>query len=343
MASMDVFAGEAFQMMSLTEAMNLMPFKPRLLGSLGIFESKPVTTTKVWVESKEGKLHILPTANRGTVAPAGVDSQPDRKGRDFTVPHVPKYMNVIADDIQNIRAFGSESELETIAGVINDRLQQMQDDHDATMEFHRVGALKGIVLDADNSTVIYNYYTEFGTSQQTSDWTTGTGDPNLVCMDVTRKIATALGNSTFGQIFALCGNTYFDNVVVHTKTKTSWERWRDGEFLRMSHLGPDWYTLATNGFMLQNIMFVNYRGLIGDVTFIPATEAYFFPTQVQGMYKEVIAPADFNETVNTKGKRFYAKMEPMPFDKGMNLHTQHNILYANTRPRAVIKSTVTVS
>lgn len=339
MANLDVFSADAFTMSSMTDAINLLPYKPKMLGSMGIFTEKRIRTTVCWVESKEGKLALVSTGVRGTIPPANVNSPPDRKARPFKVPHIPKFMTFIADDIQNIRAFGSETELEIVSEAVNDRIAQMRDELETTQEFHRVNALKGILVDADNSTVLFNFYTEFDTTQQTSNFVASTGDPNLVVTDVIRKIATALGNDTFSLVIALCGNTYFDQVVQHAKTKTAYERWQDGGFLRMSHLGPQWYSIAPQGFMLQNVLFVNYRGTIGDVVFVPDTEAYFFPADVPGMFQEIIAPADTMSTVNTLGRRFYAFKNMIAYEKGVELHTQTNFLGMNTRPRAVIKST----
>jgi hypothetical protein len=37
--------------------------------------------------------------------------------------------------------------------VINDKLQGLKNDIEATKEFHRVGAISGVILDADGTTV----------------------------------------------------------------------------------------------------------------------------------------------------------------------------------------------
>ena len=337
MPALDVFTQDAFSLIGLTASIDKAPFKPRLVGSMKIFSDSPQYTKRIFVEEREGKLSILPTAPRGTVN--AVRSQPNRRGRDFTIPHVPYFREILADDVLGVRAFGSESELEAVGKYVNDELMAMKDDHEVTHEFHRVNAIKGILLDADNSTVIYNYFTQFNVVQQTVDWFSSDADFAPTVSAVIRAIANALGNEVYGQIVALCGNDYFDAVIRHSSVKTDYERWMNGEMLRTSHLGPEWYTLATNGLMYHNVLFINYRGTIGDVTFIPDDEAYYLPTGVSGMFIDALAPADFVETVNTKGKRYYAKQELLDFGKGVMLHTQSNVLSLCTRPRAVIKST----
>lgn len=337
MATIDVFSNNAFDMASLTEAAIIAPYKPRLLGSLGIFKEKPIRTTTAYIERKNGRLAILNTAARGTIK--DVRATVPRSVYPVKVPHVPYFQPILADDIQNIRAFGSETELEAVSAHVNEQLIGMRDDHEVTHEFHRVGALKGVVLDGDNTTEIVDFYDLFDIVQTEVDWFSSDDSFQPTATAVIRAISGALGQTPFGQIFSLCGDEYFDAVVTHTSVRDAYKRWLDGEFLRVSHLGPEWYSMAVNGFMYQGIMFINYRGEIGDVNFIAEDEAYYFPSGVPGMFQEAMAPADFMETVNTLGKKLYAKQERMDFDKGVTLHTQSNVLTINTRPEAVVKST----
>ena len=50
--------------------------------------------------------------------------------------------------------------------VVNDRLAMMAMKHDATLEHLRIGAIKGQILDADGTTILYDLFDEFGVSQQ---------------------------------------------------------------------------------------------------------------------------------------------------------------------------------
>lgn len=336
MASLDIFSSNAFSLTSLTNAIETAPYKPRMLGALGLFKQMPIRTLVAWVEKKNNKLSVLNTANRGTVV--DVRSATPRTAVPIAVPHVPYFQTVIADDIQGIRQFGSETELESVASYVNDQLEAMKQDHEVTHEYHRIGALKGIVLDGDGTTEIVNLFTKFGLSQTVLNWYTNDVSFAPHVTAVIRTIANKLGGETFGTILAICGNTYFDKVVGHASMTAAYERWRDGEFLRMSHLGPAWYSAATAGFGYQNVLFVNYRGQIGDLSFIEDNAAYFVPSDVEDFFEEVISPADFMETVNTRGKKFYARQEPLAFNKGVRLHTQSNVLALNKRPDLVVKS-----
>jgi hypothetical protein len=62
---------------------------------------------------------------------------------------------------RDVRAFGSESMLEGVQAVVNQRMSEMATKMDATLEHLRIGAIKGQILDADGSAVIYDLFTAF--------------------------------------------------------------------------------------------------------------------------------------------------------------------------------------
>jgi hypothetical protein len=69
--------------------------------------------------------------------------------------------------VQNIRAFGSETELQQVQQEIADIMggpTGLRNSIELTHENMRLGAIQGILLDADG-TVIRNWFTEFGISQ----------------------------------------------------------------------------------------------------------------------------------------------------------------------------------
>lgn len=325
-------------MVSLTEAINKAPYAPSFLGRLGLFQPRPVRTTKISIEDRQGKLALISTAARDTVG--DVRSRPRRTIRDFTVPHVPYYQTIMADDVQNIRTFGSETEMESVGQVVNEALSEMRADHEVTHEWHRIGAIKGEVLDADGSTVLYDYFTEFGTSEINIDFdfASGVADLKLLSNNVIKQMGIALGATPFTGVLAICGGRFFDAVTTHASVKDGYERWQSSKFFRESQIGPE-YNADVNGFDFAGITWVTYRGQVGNVQFMHADQCRFVPLGVRGMFLEVMAPANFIETVNTSGRLLYAKQRRLDYDTGIELHTQSNVLYVPTRPRALIKGT----
>jgi hypothetical protein len=149
------FLNPGFSMASLTAAINLIPNRYGRLEALNLFPAKPVRTRQIIVEEYAGRLNLLPTKPPGS--PGTVGERGKRKLRSFVIPHIPHDDVVLPEEVQGIRAFGSETEMEAISGVLARHLETMRNKHAITLEHLRMGALKGEILDADGS-VIYNLF-----------------------------------------------------------------------------------------------------------------------------------------------------------------------------------------
>lgn len=330
---LDIFrTNSAFNCASLTDALNRVPFKPSRLGEMGLFTGKGINTTTAIFEEKDGVLALIPTKMRGEQPSAA--RRGGRRARSFLVPHIPLADTILADDVQNVREFGSESQLESVAAYVTERLEEIRQSHEVTLEWHRIGAIQGLIKDADGSSTIYNLFTEFGVSRDTVNFQLGvaTTDVRDKCLQVLRLVEAALGAAAYDHVHALCGATWFTAFIGHEYVRDAYHRWRDSENLRND---------PRRGFEFGGIIFEEYRGKIGNIDMVPLTEAQFFPVGVPRLFQTVHAPANYVETVNTIGKPFYAKQERMKFDKGIELDTQQNPLCICTRPKTLVQGTNT--
>lgn len=326
---LDVFNQDMFSTVSLTESINKLPYVPSRLGQLGLFRPKPIKDLSVVIEEQHGLLRLLPVRRRGEAGTTGKAKA--RKARSFQIQHIPHDDVILADDIQGVTEFGSSDRNKTIIATVNDRLADMRQNHEVTHEFHRAAAIQGKLLDADGSTEIYDFFTEFGITETSVNFALGTDttDVKSKCTEVIRAIQDALGATPMSGVHAMCGDSFFDAFVSHPKVAASYERWREGEFLRSQQLNAP--------FVWGGIMWENYRGSVDGVNFIPDGRARFFPTGVPGLFLEHYGPADIVEAVNTMGKPVYAKQERMKWDKGVELHTQSNPLIMCSRPAALVE------
>lgn len=346
MALLDIFDDDAFSVHNLTISIDKLPYAPGRLGQLGIFRKVPITTDMAVIEERQGTLSLLMTKVRGTTE-ANSQRDPARKVRAFQVPHVPHFDALLAADLSGKRSFGSEDQTEVFSQILNDKLESMKQDHEITAEWHRMGALKGVVLDGDASTTLYNWFTEFGISEEivyfnkfdagSYDQADPVADFKTVSTQVIRHIRDALGMTAFSGVHALCGDDFFDALISHATVRRAYEQFNAGEVLRQSQLGDG------RVFSFAGIDWENYRGSIGSAEFCATDEARFFPKGTKDVFVEVIAPADFVETINTRGTEIYAKQERMKYDKGVELHTQSNRLFMCTRPAALVRGILTNS
>ncbi|WP_324699794.1 major capsid protein [Novosphingobium sp. RL4] len=136
-----------------------MDFNPQLLGQLGLFDAMPVNTRDIWVDRRGATLALIPSSPVG--APPAELVRDNRDAVPLKTTRLAKGFTIYAEEAQGIRAFGSQTELQSVQGEYLRRMSDME----LTHEFHRFGALQGLLLDADGTTGIYNYYTAFGVAQ----------------------------------------------------------------------------------------------------------------------------------------------------------------------------------
>ena len=311
-------------------AINRLPYKPTRIGSMGWFAETGITTLTVDVELRDGKLSLVPTRPRG--APGVPKTVERRKIENFRPVHLPQEVAVYADEVLGMRAFGSSTEEETLASWLNQKMAVATGDLDVTHEFHRIGAVKGQVLDADGTTVLYDLFTKFGLTQQTHAMALGTGTTKVrqKVTEVKRKMEDKLGGVMMSHVHMLCGSAFHDALVNNDnvlemlkqdKSETNRSDVRD----RFDYGGAVWE---------------EYRGSVGGTQFIAANEAYAIPVGVPNLFRTYYAPANYEETVGTMGRPRYIKGEAMPFGKGTMYEVQSNPLHMCERPDAIIKLTL---
>ena len=325
---MDIFNDDAFSVVSLTKAIEDTPFVPGRVGQLGIFSEEGVSTTSISIEKIGSTVSLVPAASRGSSGrPMGNDK---RQMIPFTATHLPQRASILADEVQNLRAFGSETEVETAQRLMNRKLAKMRRDLDTTIEYQRIGAIKGSILDSDGTTELLNLHTAFGTSVTSHNLVLGTaGTPvrNKV-IEARRKMEAALGGLTYSGARVLCSASFFDALVGHAKVEAAFDRYMNGEFLREDQRG---------GFYFAGVFWEEYRGQVGATKFIADGEAWMVPEGVPDLFVTNYAPADYMETVNTLGQAYYAKQEPKDFNKGIDVETQSNPIHICTRPAVPVK------
>jgi hypothetical protein len=259
--------------------------------------------------------------------------------RSFVVPHIPHDDVVLPNEVQGLRAFGSETELESIASVVAEKLETMRNKHAITLEHLRMGALKGLILDSDGS-VLYDLFEEFRIAQQSVAFqidnpNNGT-DVKQKCIETLALIEEGLLGEFMTGARVLCSQEFFAALTSHKDVKTAYAQWQQGAVLIND---------VRKGFSFGGLVFEEYRGKASDLDgnvrrFIAPGEAHAFPIGTINSFATYNAPADFNETVNTLGQPVYAKQEPRKFERGTDMHTQSNPLPLCLRPSVLVKLSI---
>ncbi len=305
MASMDIFKGSAFSMVSLTGAINKVDYKPQLLGSLGIFDPMPVRTRSLFVDRREGKLTLIPTSPLGS-PPEELKVDP-RNAVPLQTTRLTKGATLYAHEVEGIRAFGSETEFAQVQSEYLRRTAAVRDDMELTHEYHRLGALQGLLLDADGSSVIYNYFTEFGVAEPAAinfdlaNASPAQGALRKKCADLIRTMARASKGAftPATRVHALAGDAFYDDLITHPDVEKTYLNWAAAADLREDR--------TFESFPFGGITWHNYRGTDDNSTVaIDPDEAKFFPVGARDVFKKAMAPAEFGPFINTLGQDTYA-------------------------------------
>jgi hypothetical protein len=213
---------------------------------------------------------------------------------------------------------------------------------DPTLEYQRLGAIKGLILNADGTT-LYDLFAEFGVSQEAevafdlSAASPGNGVLRAACAAVVRTIADNLGGVSYTGVSALCGNQFFDDLLKHKEVTDSYKGTSMANVLRQGYLDPATGKSVYGAFEFGGIVWENYRGKNGANAMVDTDKCHIFPTGTPGLFRTVYAPADYIETVNTRGLPRYAKQWMSPNGKRVEMESQSNPLSYCTRPKVLIK------
>lgn len=333
MLGFDVFDGDAFSMQTLTDMVNHQNYVPGFLGEQNLFDEKGITTTKASIRERKGVLSYISTESR-SANPTPHDHKKDVM-RDFRIPHIPYQDVITADEFQDvINSANTESaQLQNLEQEVADRTQEMNDNMEVTAEHLRMGAIKGTILDADDSTVIYNLFTEFEITPYVEidfdldNPTPVSGALMTKCTEVHRKMSDALGGAPYERVVALVGDTFFDQFAAHPEYRAAYDRPEQGKFLRTS--------FAYRQIEYGGIVFINYRGAVGGTSMVEATKAHFYPSGARDVFKTWYAPANVLTEVNRVGRPRFASTFRDPRDKFVEINMQANPLPICVKPKCL--------
>src|SRR5262245_55755451 len=108
MPNLDAFSTHpAFNLRTLTDSINRMPYVPGRVGSMGLFDERGLTTSGIFVEERDGILALVQSSPRGGVSvQQGVAK---RTARNFETRRLSLERTINADEVLNIRQWGSET------------------------------------------------------------------------------------------------------------------------------------------------------------------------------------------------------------------------------------------
>lgn len=299
----DVFEQNAWGTVEFQEdVVERVDHKPQLLGDLKIFEPVYSRSSAIAIADKDRELTLIPTSELG--APPQELVPKGSKVRMFNAARLAKGSTIYAIEMAGVTNLPFEQQTKEVAEEASDRTGAILDDMELTWEHMRLGAIQGKVMDADGTTVLMDWYSEWGITESAEiNFALGTAstDVRKKCRDVKRAMQRkAKGVWTPStRVGSLCGDDFFDKLVNHANIKET-------------KLGTEKAPLLENieGFSsieIEGITFINYQGTDdGSTLAIGTNSAKFFPIGARGAFKAGYAPAnEFKPFLNQKAREYY--------------------------------------
>ena len=333
---LDIFKSRLFETTTLTASINDQQYVPSYINDLGLFEEQGVSTTSVVIERQGSTIAVLPTSARG--APGTPIQGDKRKGIPLLIPHVKATAQLQADEVQNVRAFGSPDQLAGVTQKRDEKTRKISSSLDLTLEYHRLGCIQGLVLDEDGS-VILDIFDAMGIEEldEITIAPDATYDPNNPAKagairqklrGLKRETSKALGFKPKGWL-CFAGDDLYDQVADAPEVRATYLAQQQASDLRSDG--------DAESFTYGGITFVNYVGA-GDVA-IDDDVGRIVPLGVPGLFRTDFGPADYLEAVNTNGLPKYMKavMDPSGYNRFIEMEGQMNDLNYCTKPQALRK------
>ena len=342
MADFDLFTGDGFTEVQLSEALENVPTVPSWLTDLELFEEMPISTKAVAIEERNDVLTLVQTSPRG--APLNQRVNEKRDVRYFPTVRIAQGDRLEASEIQDIRAFGTTSELENMQTEVLRRLTSVRTNVQLTHEYHMLGAVQGIVLDADGTTTIRNWFTEWAITQATEITFAMTavnadsdGSTRTACSQVIRATARAAKGSWIAgrsYVCGLCSDTFFDKLIASSEVRQTYLNQQEAQQLR----GPAAFQSVNYG----GILFINYQGTDDNSTIaVPAGKVKFFPVNAPKVFKVARSPGESFDMANRPGQPYYAMQIPdLQRNAYVDLEVYSYPLYICTKPAMLQRGTI---
>ncbi|MEM1149241.1 MAG: major capsid protein [Pseudomonadota bacterium] len=336
MPTLDIFNEDAFSLQSLTGTVNERPYTPGQVSALGVFEEDSVTTLTVSIEHMDGQLALVEPTERG--GPGETIGDEDRKLIPFRVPHYQRDDTVMADEVQGIRAFGTESETDQVMSRVTAKTDKHTRHLDMTLEHQRVGALKGVVT-SKSGKVLHDLYSTFEIAAPNAvslELDVDATDVGEVFGGVVHSMEDDL-DEVYSGIHVMAGRDLHNKLWRHKSVKETLMYHSGAVAMRndvpdvFELFGATWERYRT-GKKASNDLGAPY---------IAHDEGRVFFKGVPDLFITRFAPADYMETVNTPGLPRYAKQVPMLNGKGVDVEVQMNAISLCTRPKTLRRVTVT--
>ena len=316
--TLDIFKNDAFSVTSLQRVVDKAPYVPMALGAARIFEPKPITTEQVLLYEKDGGYGLIPATERGSPW----IQQIRRSGRLRALETIAlrKQDTLRAGELMGVAnvALPENIRLRTAQEITVERTTQLKTDLEATKELHRLSALQGKLLDADGTTVLVDFFAEYGiAAPATVNFNFSTIAEGTLAYFIQSNITdpmidTLKANGRWRpgvRIEALVGDNFWYGLIQHVDVRKRWEALEQVRATALA-MNPLLNLPTYDEITVGNVTFKHYQGSSNGDIDIAVTAAHFYPVGAPDVFNVYWSPGETLNDIQQPGRPEYLYIQP---------------------------------
>lgn len=336
--------------LDLTQEVNRIPNEYGYLNALGIAPIETRGSRFVRIDYKNGQIFVLSAAEPG--APGQVGGKTTEGGTIIQIPHFPHIEAIRVGDIDGVlQVFNGQVEPRSLDRETLRKLNAIRKNHGITLEFIRLGMLRGLIKDGSGAT-LYDLYSMFGITKKTVALALGTPATNVrdKCEEIRDHIITNLQGETYQDIEVVVDTLTFSKLIAHANVEKFWlnaQNSTEHQRLNRERRGGNWGRVFDFG----DIRWREYKGGLplrnpqtGAITTeknVADNTGTAFPTGTQSMMRTFEAPVQHIAMVNEApdADTIYISVEELKHGEGVEMKSQSNRIAICKQPECLVQLT----
>lgn len=335
-----------------TDSLLVIPNTVGITNALGLFTPNYSSQKNIEIVRSTKKSHILEDRNwderNQTIAGRQQDSLL------LKIPHFPADDAITPNDIDGIVQAGSLAEfaeLETVASVRAEKMIDLREAHALTLEAARMQMITTGTVYSPRSTVVTNFYTEFGVTRTEIDVDfTGAADPRSTINTAKKAVRNGLRDGQAGTVRAfvvLCSDSFYMALQQNAFVTDAFKYVDQAQALQIllgkggadvGGLDARFEQMSLFGCTFINAGAAGYENAAGTfVPFIPEGDAYMLPVGVRDLFKTYYAPANRFASINRPSQGSYWFEYLNEKNDNIEIMTEQNFMNALLNPAAVVR------
>jgi len=332
----------------LTEEVNRIPNNFGMLNALNLAPDEPMASRYVRLDFRDGQLVVLAASEAG--APGQMSEQDEVGGTILLIPHFPHLETIKTEDlvggVEVINGMMSARNLNTETAR---RLNTIRGHHAITLEYIRMGMLRGLIKDGRGVT-LYDLYSVFNLSKKTIDFVLGTAGTNVYekCEEVIDHIQSNLKGETSTQVEVIVSPSFFNKLVSHPNVEKFWIQTQQASRLQdieRQNLGGNWGRV----FEFGQILFREYKGtfpvrnssgVITSEAIVEAGKGHAYPAGTQNLFRTYQGPVHHVDMVNIApdaSDPIYVSSKVLDHGAGVEMKSQSNRIAVCKQPNLLVE------